>query len=280
TMSGAKKQDWGDYSPALRSAFHHEKITLTRKTNNEYIEINDPRLAVALSGTPAQAPRLIASAEDGLFSRFLFYAFKNELVWQDPSPANQTVVYNDHFDQLADEVLSMIAFLEQSPTEVQLSESQWQQLNTAFAGMLADVATFTGEDAAGVVFRLGLVLFRMCMIFTAMRKAENAEITPTMYCADQDFQNALAIVKTYLQHSLLMFNNLPKQAETIHFKGGDNKRRFFEALPAEFTRQQATELGTQFKLAPRTVDDILKNVLGNGVEKLKAGHYRKVKLFS
>jgi hypothetical protein len=53
-----------------------------------------------------------------------------------------------------------------------------------------------------------------------------------------------------------MFNNLPKQAETIHFKGGDNKRRFFEALPAEFTRQQATELGTQFKLAPRTVDDI------------------------
>lgn len=276
TMSGAKKQDWGDYSPALRSAFHHEKITLTRKTNNEYIEINDPRLAVALSGTPAQAPRLIASAEDGLFSRFLFYAFKNELVWQDPSPANQTVVYNDHFDQLADEVLSMIAFLEQSPTEVQLSESQWQQLNTAFAGMLADVATFTGEDAAGVVFRLGLVLFRMCMIFTAMRKAENAEITPTMYCTDQDFYNALAIVKTYLQHSLLMFNNLPKQAETIHFKGGDNKRRFFEALPAEFTRQQATELGTQFKLAPRTVDDILKYAVGAGLDKIKAGLYRKI----
>lgn len=275
TMSGAKKQDWGDYSPALRSAFHHEKITLTRKTNNEYIEINDPRLAVALSGTPAQAPRLIASAEDGLFSRFLFYAFKNELVWQDPSPANQTVVYNDHFDQLADEVLSMIALLEQSPTEVQLSEIQWQQLNTVFAGILVDVATFTGEDAAGVVFRLGLVLFRMCMIFTAMRKAENAEITPIMYCADQDFHNALAIVKTYLQHSLLMFNNLPKQAETIHFKGGDHKRRFFEALPAEFTRQQATELGAQFKLAPRTVDDMLKNAMGTGLEKLKAGHYRK-----
>jgi hypothetical protein len=66
TMSGAKKQDWGDYSPALQAAFHHEKITLTRKTNNEYIEFNEPRLAVALSGTPAQAPKLIASAEDGL----------------------------------------------------------------------------------------------------------------------------------------------------------------------------------------------------------------------
>jgi hypothetical protein len=77
TMSGAKKQDWGDYSPALRAAFHHEKITLTRKTNNEYIEINEPRLAVALSGTPAhKAPKLIASAEDGLFSRFLVLCFQ------------------------------------------------------------------------------------------------------------------------------------------------------------------------------------------------------------
>ncbi|WP_416440039.1 hypothetical protein [Phnomibacter sp. MR] len=73
-----------------------------------------------------------------------------------------------------------------------------------------------------------------------------------------------------------MFNNLPKQAETIHFKGGDHMRRFFEALPAEFTRQQATELGAQFKLAPRTVDDLLKNAVGSGLEKIKAGHYRKI----
>jgi hypothetical protein len=97
-----------------------------------------------------------------------------------------------------------------------------------------------------------------------------------MYCADQDFQNALAMVQTYLQHSLLMFNNLPKQAETIHFKGGDNKRRFFDGLPAEFTRQQATELGAQFKLAPRTVDEMLKNAVGSGLEKIKAGLYRKM----
>jgi len=278
TMSGAKKQDWGDYSPALRSAFHHEKITLTRKTNNEYIEINDPRLAVALSGTPAQAPRLIASAEDGLFSRFLFYAFKNELVWQDPSPNNQTIVYNDHFDQLADDVLAMIGFLELSPTEVQLSPQQWQQLNTAFAGILADVATFTGEDAAGVVFRLGLVLFRLCMIFTAMRKAENAEITPTMYCADQDFQNALAIVQTYLQHSLLMFNNLPKKSEATQFKKGDSKRKFFEALPQGFSRQQAVETAKLFQLSARTVDEILHNATGKTLYELKAGSYQKCSL--
>ena len=77
-MSGAKKQDWGDYSPILRSGFHHEKYTYSRKGNDEYIEIEEPCIALALSGTPGQVPKLIYSVEDGLFSRILFYAFKRE----------------------------------------------------------------------------------------------------------------------------------------------------------------------------------------------------------
>ena len=275
TMSGAKKQDWGDYSPALRAAFHHEKITLTRKTNNEYIEINEPRLAVALSGTPAQAPKLIASAEDGLFSRFLFYAFKNEIVWQDPSPQSHTIVYNDHFDALSLSVLDMIGFLEQSPTVVQLQPEQWRVLNTTFSGILSEVTIFTSEEASGIVYRLGLIMFRLCMLFSALRKFENGEVTDTVFCTDEDFNTALAIAQTYLQHSLLMFNNLPKQNEVMNFQSGDSKRKFFDALPEEFTRQQAVEIGKQFQLSPRTVDDILHNATGKALEKLKAGHYRK-----
>ena len=275
TMSGAKKQDWGDYSPALRAAFHHEKITLTRKTNNEYIEINEPRLAVALSGTPAQAPKLIASAEDGLFSRFLFYAFKNEIVWQDPSPQSHTIVYNDHFDALSQSMLDMIGFLEQSPTAVQLQPEQWQVLNTTFSGILSEVTIFTSEEASGIVYRLGLIMFRLCMIFSALRKFENGEVTDTVFCTDEDFNTALAIAQTYLQHSLLMFNNLPKQNEVMSFHSGDSKRKFFEALPEEFTRKQATELGSQFKFSARSVDEILKTATGVSLTKLKAGLYRK-----
>ncbi len=275
TMSGAKKQDWGDYSPTLRAAFHHEKITFTRKTNNEYIEINDPRLAMALSGTPAQAPKLISSAEDGLFSRLLFYAYKNEIVWQDPSPFNKTVVFNDHFENLSAWVLEMIGFLEQSPTDVHLSQEQWIELNQNFARLLADVTIFTGEEASGVVYRLGLIMFRICMVFTALRKVENGETTLSVQCSDEDFRNALALVQTYLQHSILMFNNLPKQNDTISFQGGDYKRKFFDSLPHEFTRKQAVELGTQYKLAARTVDDILKTATGSNLEKVKAGLYQK-----
>ncbi len=276
TMSGAKKQDWGDYSPILRSAFHHEKIAFSRKTNNEYIEINEPRLAVALSGTPAQAPKLISSSEDGLFSRFLFYAFKNEILWQDPSPRSQNLVYNDHFDALADEVLKAILFLEQCPTDIQLQPEQWDALNTTFAQILSEVTIFTSEEASGIVYRLGLILFRLCMIFTALRKVESGEMTEIIFTTDQDFNTALLIAQTYLQHSLLMFNNLPRQSEYTNFQGGDSKRKFFEALPSEFSRKQAVEIGVQFQLSPRTVDEILRNAIGRALEKLKAGLYRKI----
>ena len=276
TMSGAKKQDWGDYSPILRSAFHHEKISISRKTGNEYVEINDPCLAVALSGTPSQAPKLIASAEDGLFSRFLFYAYKNNIEWQDPSPKSNTIVYNDHFEALSNQVLSLINLLEQSPTNIELTPSQWDIINQEFPKMLVEVVTFTSEDAAGVVFRLGLILYRICMILSALRKFENAEASNTIVCTDQDFNSALTIVQTYLQHSLLMFNNLPKQTQTMQFHSGDGKRKFFDSLPNDFSRKEATELGTKHKLSPRTVDDILKSCLGSTLTKIKAGSYQRL----
>ncbi len=276
TMSGAKKQDWGDYSPILRSAFHHEKISFSRKTNNEFIEIPEPCLAVALTGTPAQAPRLISSAEDGLFSRFLFYAFKVEQVWQDPSPTANTIVYNDHFEQLSNKVMEQIEFLNQSPTNVLLHPDQWKILNSSFADILAEVTLLTSEDAAGIVYRLGLILFRMCMIFTALRKCENAELTDNVYCTDEDFNIALSLAKIYLQHSILMFNNLPKQTESSQFKTGDNKRSFFKALPAEFARHEAVAIGSKYGMAARTVDDLLNSLLNTHLAKPKPGHYCKI----
>jgi hypothetical protein len=61
----------------------------------------------------------------------------------------------------------------------------------------------------------------------------------------------------------------------MSFQSGDSKRKFFEALPEEFTRKQATELGSQFKLSARSVDEILKTATGVSLTKLKAGLYRK-----
>lgn len=276
TLGNVFKQEWGSYSDMLRKSFHHERLSSSRKTNNEFTEVNNPCLSIALSGTPNQVTGLIASAEDGLFSRFLFYAFKVEQLWKDVSPYGSQVNLTDHFRNLSLQVYNMVKFLKMGETNVTLSKSQWQQLNQCCTTWLQDITTFTSEDAASIVKRLGLILYRMAMLFTALRKFENAEAAEQVECTDIDFNTAIRLAEIYLQHSILMFNNLPKQQNATVFQTGDSKRKFFEALPNEFTRAQAVELGKQHKLSPRSVDDLLHNATPGILTKPKAGHYQKV----
>lgn len=52
TLADTLSKEWGNFSDALRKAFHHEYISYQRKTNNEHFEIENPNLCLALSGTP------------------------------------------------------------------------------------------------------------------------------------------------------------------------------------------------------------------------------------
>lgn len=278
TMGQAFKNDWGSYSDLLRKAFHHEKISISRKTNNEYFEINNPQLAVALSGTPQQVFNIISSAEDGLFSRFLFYIFKTDNIWIDPSPYGNHINLTDHFAKLSITVYEMALFLNDNQTEISLSKEQWIKFNLTFNKYLQDISTFVSEDAQGVVKRLGLILYRFCMVFTTLRKFEVLELAKNIECLDEDFESALTLVEVYLQHSIIMFTNLPKQEEQGPFKSGENKKQFFDALPNRFSRKEAIELAKNFNIAERTVGSLLKNCLGTHLIQPVYGVYEKIQI--
>jgi len=276
TMGNVLKQEWGGYSDMLRKAFHHERISSSKKTNNEYIEVNEPRLSVALSGTPNQVTGLIASAEDGLFSRFMFYAFKAEQKWRSVSPYTNNINLTEHFKSLSENVYDLVLFLSQSPTFVDLSQKQWENLDANCDLWLNDVKTFVGEDAGSIVKRLGLMLYRMAIIFTVLRKFQNRDYSERIVCTIDDYDTALNLAALYLQHSLLMFNNLPKQNTNTVFRSGDNKLQFYNALPSEFKRAEAIELGKNHNLSPRSVDKLLKNLLGQYLSQTAYGIYSKV----
>lgn len=275
TMGNVLKQEWGGYSDMLRKAFHHERISSSKKTNNEYIEVNEPRLSVALSGTPSQVTGLIASAEDGLFSRFMFYAYKVEQQWRDVSPYASSINLTEHFNTLSEQVFQLIQFLKQYPTTIVLTQQQWQSLNDICSRWLIEVTTFTGDDAGSIVKRLGLVMYRMTMIFTALRKFENGDTSTSVFCNDSDFDTAVNLADLYLQHSLLMFHNLPKQNDNAVFRSGDNKRKFFNALPNDFKRAEAIELGKKYNLSTRSVDNLLKELTGIYLSQPQYGCYSK-----
>lgn len=276
SMGAVFKQDWGGYSDMLRKAFHHETISISRKTDNEYIIIKDTKLSVALSGTPGQVSNIISSAEDGLFSRFIFYTFKVEQVWKDVSPFGNTLNLNDHFEVLSQNVLEMINFLETNHTQIHLTQEQWQTVNYTGQQWLTEVTTFTAEEAGSVVKRLGLVLYRITMIFTALRKFDNGDCSENVTCTDEDFEMALMIANVYLQHGLLMYNNLPKKEEAGVFKGANNKKQFFEALPQNFKREEAILIGKKYQLKDRSIDALLKSLIGLKLEQPSYGHYQKL----
>ena len=275
TLGQTFKNDWGSYSDLLRKAFHHEKISISRKTNNEYFEINNPQLAVALSGTPKQVFNIISSAEDGLFSRFLFYIFKSESKWIDPSPFGNQINLTEHFAKLSNTVYEMVLFLENSKTVIHLSEEQWNKFNPTFEKYLYQISTFVSEDAQSVVKRLGIILYRFCMIFTTIRKYQTQEQATNIQCLDVDFESALTLIEVYLQHSIIMFNNLPKQDEQGPFKSGENKKMFYDALPNKFQRKEAIEIGKKFDISERSVGNFLKSCLGKYLTQPKAGFYEK-----
>ena len=276
TMGQTFKNDWGSYSDLLRKSFHHEKISKSIKTDGEYIEVNNPQLSIALSGTPKQVFNIIASAEDGLFSRFIFYVFKTDAVWLDPSPKGNPVNLTDYFTEQSKLVLKLVEFYETDEMILHLTDEQWEKFNPIFSSFLEQINTFVSEDALSIVKRLGLILYRFCMIFTAIRKFVTNEHHKEVYCLDIDFETALTLTKTYIQHSIIMFTNLPKQGEQGPFKSGENKKMFLDALPDKFQRKEAIEIGKKFDIGERSVGNFLKSCLGKYLKQPKTGFYEKI----
>ena len=213
TLGQTFKNEWGSYSDMMRKSFHHEKISVSRKTDGEFVEVNSPQLSVALSGTPKQVFNIIASAEDGLFSRFIFYVFKTDAVWLDPSPKGNPINLTDYFKTQSNEVFKMVEYFEKDEMILQLTDEQWDKFNPAFNSYLQQINTFVSEDALSIVKRLGLILYRFCMLFTAIRKFKTNNYHKEVFCSDLDFETALALIHVYLQHSIIMFENLPKLAK-------------------------------------------------------------------
>ena len=73
TMTNSFRSEYGDYSTILRMAFEHQTIEINRVSEPLIQTIEKPRFSVVLAGTPEQVTRLIPFADNGLFSRFLYY---------------------------------------------------------------------------------------------------------------------------------------------------------------------------------------------------------------
>ena len=275
TISTALKNDWGGYSELMRLAFHHETISMNRRGRDGLSEINNPRLSISITGTPAQVGALHQSQENGLFSRFAFYGFSDIAVWNDVSPRVSRADKGEYFDSLADEVIELVKFCESYPANFNYYGQQWERFNQRFS-MLLDYNGLFGNnnDFSSVITRQGLIRYRISMVLSALRRFDNQEKNGKCECDQIDFESAEIISEVLLAHSLIAMDLVPRSPK---LSMGSSEQRFYECLPTSFDRIKAVEAGKNINLKSRSCDRYLSILVGKGkLEKVANGAYLKL----
>lgn len=269
TMSNMLTSDFGNYSDVLRKAFHHEPVSIARKMDRIYIDIKEPKLSMVMSGTPDQLKPLMKSKDNGLFSRFIYYTFDEIYGFKNVfSPTSKN--YKKAFVEAAKEVYELYGSLQglDGIIEFQLMGHQQEDLVKEFSSIHEVILEDHSNSFLSNLNRHGLILFRICMILTALRNKDiNDE---TWMCSDIDFKNALAITKTILMHALIVHDSI---------KGCVLSKRdedFLSSLGITFNRKEAIKVGSEkFSIPKRTVDDKLAQwYKKKAIVKIAYGQYK------
>lgn len=209
TLSDALKQDYGNFSDTLRKAFHHESLDLFRRGNEELIEIESPRLSVILSSTYDQLRSLIPSAENGLFSRFIFYELKQNHEFFDVFNINKSS-YNETFFTAGEEFKNMYNQLDNLETTVwfNLTNTQVERFLKTFNLKKKFLINEIDPLLAGTANRLGIIAFRLMMILSVLRAYDEGKLNNSIICQEVDFENAMAIIKRFEKHAQNVYNYL------------------------------------------------------------------------
>jgi hypothetical protein len=268
SISNVMKQDWGGYSDMVRKAFHHEPISYSRKKDREYYEINSPKLSMLITSTPSQITGLVKSASDGLFSRFLFYAFSTIPNWKMDLFDKNRGNLDEIFQGISEQVESISSFANMVGPVFSFTEDQIEEFNSFFDYHLKQFHKLTGGDSPSFLKRFGLILYRIAMVLSVFRYYNTGGPLEELVCTDEDFQIAKSVIRICLLHNLLIYEHLIKIDEkAINLKGSSlGVNKFLVSVPVgkEHSRAELVEIGKQNKFSESTVDKYLKILAKEG----------------
>ena len=256
TLISSLAQDYGKYEDILCKAAHHEEISQSYKIDGDPIVVPRPHLALIMSGTPEQFTGFFRSHENGLYSRFLIYSRQLNPHWETCAPGEGRVDLRDHFHTLGKKLFEMHKLLLESPTLVTFTPGQWERHTQQFGVWLKSALVEGKEFPTSIVFRHGLLAMRLASILTIFRKWDDYRYAKEYCCTDADFDTAMQIIATVIEHSLLLGTSLP---DTGHPPVAMRKFHQFEdvlkKLPRIFSYidfiNAAKELGISVSTAKR-----------------------------
>ncbi len=284
SLANTLKSDYGNFSDGLRKGFHHEDITYRRRKENEHVEIHNPKWTVYLTGTPGQVTNLIPSAENGLFSRFLFMKVDIPAKWHNVfSKSNRTI--DEEMEAIGKRVydIHLILKKKQGGIEFKLTEEQEDKFNDFFNKLVEEYKDMLGRDFVANIYRMGLSAYRIAMILSITRLEGTTSLPECIICKDEDLECALIIADTLMQHAARIFSTLLPSKEgddVMGIKLSPKSEKLFAALPASFNRQMVLAAAQKLGIAKRTAEKYVGEYVSryNLCKRVDNGKYEKVDL--
>jgi len=294
---------------ALRQYSQNEYDGYYRQKGQESIEVSCPRLSLFASGTEGQvidfllvcAPpkagahkrigALLPGIENGIYNRILVYKMNQK-------PGGDSFAHDDdeddlptHFEKLGKEFFDFYEKFRTKPElfhkelrageKIRFSLTPEQQIR--FNEVFGDMDGFYFENDKiflGSPRRLREIALKQLMIFSGLRiKEGNAvwgknETEILLLCREDDFENIMAMVPTFLAHSEHLFTavsgrslNGGYRAGTEQKKKEQKKKEFLEKLPDEFKRNIYLDAASKLKIGDTTAQGYIRELEAAGVIK-------------
>ena len=275
-ISSAMHQEYGKHDDVMRAASQHEEVSSYFKTDHRLVVVSDPHLALCASGTPAQLHKFISSLENGMYSRVAFYVGQAPWEYKSANPGKARLDMRAYFKGMGEELLRMFIFLSGSPTEVVFTEEQWKEHTERFRTYLREVVAEDDDSPGAIVLRHGLMMSRIAMVLTALRKCEPQWNTLEWKCSDEDFHTAMQIVDVLLEHSLLLSTSMDDTAGRIRpVKAFFKLRPVLKKMPREFTYSELMAAANEAGLPTASVKRYLLRLVYYQIVEKEDGKYRK-----
>ena len=294
TVSASIGADYGQWSHVLRNLFDQDSLAYNRRTEQEYMEVGRTFVSVLISGTPAQVKPLIPSAENGLFSRDLFYYMPTIREWTNQF-FEDGLDMDEEFRLLGlewkkelDEIKKMGMF------SLTLTPAQIERFNEVYSALFQRSQVTNGHEMTSSVVREAINTCRILSVVALLRSREDPSLVKPaegiaadnlkdgiitrweLSVTDADFEAVLALVEPLYCHSTHILSFLA--TSEVKTRSTADKDLLFAYMDDTFSRMQLVERGKEMNIPGNTVLYWLKQLVKNGAiaHGKEKGMYRKV----
>jgi len=290
TLSTAIGSDHGHWSDTLRKAFDHDRLSYNRRTDQEYREVKKRYLSVLISGTPSQVQTFIPTAEDGSYSRQMYYYMCGISKWISQFMDNG-VDWEEIFTAMGLEWKGKLSEIKAHGIHtLQLTDEQKEEFDTVFSGLFERSSVANGREMYSFVARLAVNLCRIMSEVAVLRALESPhpydfktspsspftpdKEIPADNCKDgiitrwdvsisqEDFHAVLSLTEALYCHATHILSFLPS-TEVSHRCNAD-RDYLFQKLGNEFTRTQLLEEAVAMGIKENTALTWLKRLTKYG----------------